>query len=290
MRRAAVLVLSASLVAATVVVGGDVASAPPAEAAQKVRVVKAIRQLPVKAETPAGYDRAKFSHWIDANGDGQDTRAEVLIQESRTRVQLSGSTVVRGTWRSYYDGRVWTLASDVDIDHLVPLKEAWDSGAKRWTTGTRTRFANDVGDRRSLVAVTDNVNQAKGADDPAQWMPRKGKCRYTKEWVAVKSRWDLSVDRAEKRTLIRQAKKCGNPRIAIRQATVTTGSSGGSTGGGTDGSTGGNPYQDRANRPISASNPDLDCGDIPSQYKPVRITGTDYHRLDADGDGWGCET
>ena len=61
----------------------------------------------------------------------------------------------------------------------------------------------------------------------------------------------------------------------------------GTTGGG---STSGNPYQDRANRPISSTNPDLDCGDIPAQYKPVRIYGTDYHRLDADGDGWGCES
>lgn len=51
----------------------------------------------------------------------------------------------------------------------------------------------------------------------------------------------------------------------------------------------GNTYQERANLPVSSANPDLDCGDIPNQYKPIRITGTDYHRLDADGDGWGCD-
>jgi hypothetical protein len=286
LRRVAASVVALTVASGTVAVVGELGTAGSAEAAQRVRVVQAIRALDVKSETPVGYDRAKFRHWVDANGDGQDTRAEVLIQESKVAVSLSGGTVRTGKWRSYYDGQTWRQASDVDIDHLVPLKEAWDSGAKRWNADTRKRFANDLRDRRSLVAVTDNVNQAKGADDPAQWMPVRGKCRYTKEWVAVKSRWDLSVNRAEKRTLIRQAKRCGNPRITIKRAKVVTGSGGGSTGGGT----GSNPYQDRANRPVSSTNPDLDCGDIPSRYKPVRIFGTDYHRLDADGDGWGCES
>jgi uncharacterized protein DUF1524 len=60
----------------------------------------------------------------------------------------------------------------VDIDHLVPLAEAWDSGARTWSSGHRRSFANDVGDSRSLVAVTDNVNQSKGDQDPAEWLPR----------------------------------------------------------------------------------------------------------------------
>ena len=72
----------------------------------------------------------------------------------------------------------WTSSSDVDIDHLVPLKEAWDSGAERWGAATRERYANDLGDPRTLVAVTDNVNQSKGDQDVADWLPEFNHCRY----------------------------------------------------------------------------------------------------------------
>ena len=191
----------------------------------KAPVRKAIKALPVKAETPKGYQRDAFVHWIDADSDGQDTRAEVLIQESKTTVTLSGGTVVRGKWVSYYDARTWRRASDVDIDHVVALKEAWDSGARRWNTDTRRRFANDLGDRRSLVAVTDNVNQAKSDRDPAQWLPRKAaQCRYVKEWVAVKHRWKLAVDKAERRALLKVVNQRGcRGSVKVTRATVTTG-------------------------------------------------------------------
>ena len=86
--------------------------------------------------------------------------------------------------------------SDLDIDHLVPLAEAWDSGARNWTAAQRQAYANDLGDARALVAVTDNVNQAKGDQDPAEWMPPAAgaTCRYVGEWAAVKIRWRLTVD------------------------------------------------------------------------------------------------
>ena len=104
-----------------------------------------------------------------------------------------------GRWFSYYDRVSWTLAADVDIDHMVPLAEAWDSGARSWTTARRQAYANDLGDRRSLVAVTDNVNQAKGDQDPAAWLPQSPSCRYVREWVAVKIRWRPdALTRAEK--------------------------------------------------------------------------------------------
>ena len=99
-----------------------------------------------------GYDRDKFRHWTDADGDCQDTRDEVLRAESL--IATSGCDITEGEWRSYYDGVTTEDPSDLDIDHMVPLAEAWDSGAKQWTKKTRERFANDLGDRRSLVAVT----------------------------------------------------------------------------------------------------------------------------------------
>jgi hypothetical protein len=204
-----------------------------AERQVTMRLRAAVRQLPVARETGAGYDRAKFRHWVDADGDCRDTRDEVLAAESRTSV--TGCDVRRGRWFSYYDRLTWRDSGDVDIDHLVALGEAWDSRAKRWTAGTRMRFANDLRDARSLVAVTDNVNMSKSDRDPAEWMPRFGRCRYVREWTAVKIRWSLRVDRAEKRALQRRADRCANTRLRVRRAPVRLGGSGGGTGGGTGG-------------------------------------------------------
>lgn len=238
-----------------------------------MRLRRAIKRLPVAGETRRGYDRDKFRHWVDPDGDCRDTRDEVLAAESRTSVR--GCDIRRGRWFSYYDRRVWRRSSDVDIDHLVALAEAWDSGAKRWNAATRRRFANDLGDRRSLVAVTDNVNMSKSDRDPAEWMPRRGRCRYVREWTAVKIRWSLKVDRAEKRALLRRARNCTNPRIHVRKARIGTRSS---TGGGA---------------PRGGTDPRFStCTEAKAHgYGPYR-RGVDreYHWYrDADGDGWVCE-
>ena len=197
----------------------------PTDAAQAsevhLRLRKAIKHLPVARERPAGYDRDEFKLWVDADGDCHDTRDEVLAAESRTAVN-AGCDVVTGTWFSYYDRVTWTKASDVDIDHLVPLKEAWDSGARAWSAQTRERYANDLGDRRTLVAVTDNVNQSKSDRDPAEWLPTYSRCVYIKQWTAVKIRWSLTVDAAEKATLTRIAKHCSNPWITVTRALTSS--------------------------------------------------------------------
>lgn len=185
---------------------------------RRVRLRAAVSDLPVAGETRAGYAREKFRDWYDADGDCRDTRDEVLAQESR--VAVAGCDISTGRWFSYYDGRTWTSDDDVDIDHLVPLAEVWDSGAKRWTGGTRDRYANDLGDRRTLAAVTDSVNQSKGDQDVAEWLPEQGRCRYVREWVAVKTRWHLRVDRTEKRRLTALAGDCANSVLRVRAAAV----------------------------------------------------------------------
>jgi hypothetical protein len=149
---------------------------------------------------------ATFGDWRDADGDCQNTPAEVLISESRVAVTYTSSshcTVRTGRWYSWYDGTTWTQASDVDIDDVVALKEAWDSGAKSWSATDRSRFHNDLGYAWTLDAVTDNVNSAKGDSDPAQWLPplTSARCTYAIHWVAIKYRWRLSVDSTEKAKL-----------------------------------------------------------------------------------------
>jgi hypothetical protein len=202
--------------------GSAVLLAPPAQAATVSTTLRAgISGLPVATEVRTGYTRDKFHLWIDADGDGCNTRNEVLIAEATTKPTVGASCVLSGgRWLSYYDNATWTLASDLDIDHLVPLAEAWDSGARNWTAAQREQYANDLGDARDLVAVTDNVNQAKGDRDPAEWMPSAASatCRYVAEWTAVKIRWRLTVDSAEKSALTSIAAGCTNVTITVTQA------------------------------------------------------------------------
>ncbi len=187
----------------------------PAQAATTFSgtIAQGIAQIPTASESNTGYDRDLFPHWVDANGDCQNSRAEVLISEADATLTYTSSsrcTVATGRWFSYYDRVSWTNASDVDIDHMVPLAEAWGSGARNWTTARRQAYANDLGDYRTLVGVTDNVNQSKGDQDPSTWLPTYDKCRYVAEWVAVKIRWGLSADSAEKSVLNSYAASCSN--------------------------------------------------------------------------------
>jgi hypothetical protein len=111
--------------------------------------------------------------------------------------------VITGKWLSLYDGETWTKASDVDVDHVVALAEAWRSGAWKWSATRRQSYANDLGVAWTLRAVTDNVNQSKSDDDPTYWLPplELANCVYLIEWVAVKIRWKLSVDAEERQSI-----------------------------------------------------------------------------------------
>jgi hypothetical protein len=111
----------------------------------------------------------------------------------------SACTATSGSWYSQYDGVTSTDASTFDIDHVVPLAEAWDSGASEWTTAQRQAFANDV-TRPQLIAVSASSNRSKGDDDPAEWLPTRTayQCTYVRAFVQVKYYYDLSVDSAEK--------------------------------------------------------------------------------------------
>ena len=204
------LVLAAAVVSIPEAAHADTYSAP---------LRTAISDLRTATEVRTGYDRDLFPHWIDADGDGCSTRNEVLISEADDPVTVGpGCSLSGGRWFSYYDRRSWTNTGRIDIDHMVPLAEAWDSGARTWATATRRRYANDLGDTRALVGVTDSVNQAKGDQDVAQWLPQFSKCRYLREWVAVKHRWRLNVNTAEKSAMASLAATCTNSTITVTLA------------------------------------------------------------------------
>jgi hypothetical protein len=211
----------AGSLSAAVLAGAALCASPAHAASVSTPLRSAVADLPVAAEQRTGYSRSLFKLWTDADGDGCNTRYEVLIAEAVTAPTVgSGCTLTGGRWYSYYDSAYWTAPADLDIDHLVPLAEAWDSGASKWTAKQRETYANDLGDDRDLVAVTDNVNQAKSDQDPAEWMPSytAARCRYVGEWVAVKLRWRLTVDSAEKSALTNYANGCTNATITVTRA------------------------------------------------------------------------
>lgn len=214
------VLLVGALVGGSIAAGVALTTATPASAAVtwSASLTESVAALPVDVEVRTGYDRALFNHWVDADGDCQNARAEVLIAESLgpvTFTSASNCTVATGQWYSYYDAQTSTLASDFDIDHMVALAEAWDSGAHSWTAAERQAYANDLGDDRSLIAVTDNSNASKSDSDPAQWLPTYEQCRYITTWVAVKIRWGLTVDTTEKATLTNLATGCPADTITI---------------------------------------------------------------------------
>ena len=157
--------------------------------------------IAVQNEYKTGYSRSLFKHWVDANGNGCDTREEVLIAESQSKAQVDayGCKVIEGDWLSPYDNVMHTNPSDLDIDHMIPLKEAWDSGAWSWTAAQRQTFANDLSDPRALIAVTAGQNRSKSDRDPSNWIPpqKSYTCTYLSEWVAIKAHWNLSMDQSE---------------------------------------------------------------------------------------------
>ena len=168
-----------------------------------------LASLTVASEsTQTGYSRDLFPHWITQSGTC-NTREVVLKRDGTNVVTDSACAATSGSWKSPYDGATWTLASDIDIDHVVPLSEAWKSGAASWTTSRRQAFANDLSGPQ-LIAVTDNVNQAKGDKDPAAWKPPLTSyyCTYAKMWVRTKKNWGLTLQSSEKTALTGMLNTC----------------------------------------------------------------------------------
>lgn len=204
-----VLKLTATLaLAAALTLGG--AGCDPEDAsgsggaASGVAPDESIRQLNelvvATAASMKGYSRDRFPHWRDA-GSNCDVRDKVL-QRDGTDIVLNGCNVTGGRWHSLYDNKTYDSPKDVDIDHMVPLANAWRSGAAQWDDKKRGDFANDL-DHPQLLAVSLSTNRAKGDQDPSQWKPPNHDywCTYAQNWITVKRVWQLSVTTAEKGAL-----------------------------------------------------------------------------------------
>lgn len=202
------------LIAATttvfLTVGVSVSPSSAVSTAKALSPTQLLGTLKVKAESgSSSYERDFFQHWIDADGDGCDTRDEVLQQESKTKIDCG---LAGGSWISAYDGFKTSDASSLDIDHFIPLKEAWESGASGWDSDTRKRFANDLDYSVSLIAVSASSNRSKSDRDPSAWLPpsKSFTCQYVGMWIAVKYRWGLTIDSSEKKVLASKLSSCGS--------------------------------------------------------------------------------
>lgn len=175
------------------------------------------------SRAPPGYDRTTFAWRDDVDGNGCDTRDDVLARdltavrtapEDRCRV-LSGSLV------SPYSGEEVTFhrgSRTIEIDHVVALSQAWRSGAHRWDHARRRAFANDP---VNLLAVERRLNQDKGDADAAAWLPPAPhlRCGYVARQIAVKARWDLSVTTSERVAMADALARCpGFPATDPRES------------------------------------------------------------------------
>ena len=190
-------------------------TAPPPTATSNEGVHAFLAQLQVvdAAFSSPGYSRDLFPTWLDLDGNGCDAREDTLIVESLVTVEMDlhdGCDVVAGRWLSIYDGVEVSEPSDLDVDHLVPLAEAWRSGAHGWEPARRAAFANDLTFADHLIAVTASTNRSKSDSPPNEWRPPRHEswCRYAGAWVTVKRTWTLSVTAHERDALGQMLETC----------------------------------------------------------------------------------
>lgn len=156
------------------------------------------------------YNRDSWPHWIDEDHDCQDTRAEILIQQSHRPVTFSDNrqcTVASGRWHDPYTRRTFTRARSLDIDHLIPLRHAHGHGGDQWSEARRQQFANDPA---NLLAVSASANRSKGASSPDQWLPDNKDfwCEYGRRWTTLKQRYELMITPPEQTALEKLEATC----------------------------------------------------------------------------------
>lgn len=147
-----------------------------------------------------GYSRDLFPHWRTV--DGCDVRQTVLARDGeQVQTETESCRVVSGSWFSPFDETTLDDPRDVDIDHIVPLANAWRTGASEWDDERRAAFANDL-DTPQLIAVSATSNRAKGDQDPSQWQPARSYwCQYAHDWIVVKHTWELTITADERDAL-----------------------------------------------------------------------------------------
>lgn len=165
-------------------------------------------------ETSIPYNRNQYRYGIDEDDDGFDTRAELLMEKSLVTVLFDVNNQKRiksGKWFDPYTGVTFYNADAVDIDHLVPLYEVHVSGGYAWSDEKKRAYANDLSETGPLRITHRWTNRIpKSADDPSEYKPSfvPGRCQYLYDWVAIKRKWNLTMDPNEAYAIEKQLIAC----------------------------------------------------------------------------------
>ncbi len=185
---------------------------PQAEPEWRIADRAALSALTVALEDDGGvpYDRDDYDHYLGRDENGCNLRDRILLQDAVRVISVTDRCDAQGEWLSWFDGRAVSDESELQIDHLVALAEAHRSGAWKWDEEQRSEFFND---EETLSAVTAEVNRRKSDHDPAEWQPPDDGawCRYAREWIEIKSRYELTADRAEVAALAALLDSCTGP-------------------------------------------------------------------------------
>jgi hypothetical protein len=166
----------------------------------------------------SAYAREQWAHWLDEDGDCQDTRTEVLVATSQSPVRFADARrckVTRGRWRCPYTGRIVTDPRELDVDHLVPLSAAHAAGGDAWTRSKKAAFANALDDADHLVPVVASANRSKGDKGPDRWLPPapEARCDYVRAWTRIKTRWDLDATVEERAAVDDALARCARGEL-----------------------------------------------------------------------------
>ena len=172
------------------------------------------------------YERDDWKHWQDYDKDCQDIRHEVLIMESLVPVMFKTDKkcqVATGRWFGVFDGHHLENAGHVDVDHMVPLRNAHLSGAWAWSPEKKEQYANHLGDDDHLIAVASRANRSKGARGPEEWKPPNETywCQYATDWAEIKERWSLTMTEPEAGAVVEMLGTCEDPpvvEVEVREA------------------------------------------------------------------------
>ena len=183
----------------------------------------AAKNLTVKGRAPkTGYDRAEFGQrWADIDRNGCDQRNDILRRDLKNVVIKNGTrgcVVMSGSFIEPFSGKQRSFlrgpqtSSEIHIDHIVALSDAWQKGAQQWTPEKRTQFGNDF---LNLMAVDGRLNQQKGDSDAATWLPpnKSFRCPYVARQVAVKQKYDLWVTAAEQQAMLNVLSGCPEQKL-----------------------------------------------------------------------------
>ena len=161
------------------------------------------------------YERSDWKHWTDSDNDCQNTRHEVLIEESSKEVEFKDDKhcqVLKGVWIDLFTGKEYSDPSKLDIDHMVPLKNVHISGGWDWSLKRKELYANDLNESNHLIAVSASANRSKGSKGPEDWRPSNKDywCEYATDWMSIKIKWELTLTNREFNALTEMLNTCSN--------------------------------------------------------------------------------